>query len=176
MTEIQEPMAHTMRQAMTDDQFMFLLPILCWDCGEPIGDKQIAYTDGRAKGETHESLMKRFGYDDRYCCAAQFTSPIQIPYGAKGKPIGSISETTVSPDMVQIWSGTMSMAPVSQDDADIIFDRESGVIEITQPGDDMVATFERADEMTFGDMGGGDFGSGSFDIDMFSQQLSSFTI
>ena len=172
MTEIQEPMAHTMRQAMTDDQFMFLLPILCWDCGEPIGDKQIAYTDGRARGESHESLMKRFGYDDRYCCAAQFTSPIQIPYGAKGKPIGSISETTVSPDMVQIWSGTMSMAPVSQDDSDILLDRESAEIEKIQPIDNMVATFERGVEMTFGD-----FGSGSIDGDNFSQQLlSSFII
>lgn len=142
-------------ETMLDDKFMFLLPILCTDCGEPIGDNQLAYTEGRKAGESHESLLDRFGYENVYCCAIPFTSPIQIPYGAKGTPMGSIAETAVAPEMIQIWSGTMSMPPPVEPDADIPMDNNTGEDEIFRPDDNMIATYQEAEDLDFGDLGVG---------------------
>jgi len=139
--------------AKIDDEFMIKVPVLCNECSTPLSNKQIAYIEGKKKGESHESLMIRFGYTDRYCCAMHFTSPQHIPFGGPPKPYLSQLEYSVHPDVHQVWLGVMSRAPKTIPDATAPTTVNVGEIELIEADENITTTFKGGEKMTFGDLG-----------------------
>ncbi len=136
---------------MADDEFMTIVPMLCHSCATPLANKQIMYEE-YIKTDSFEAVMERIGIR-RYCCRMHFTSPSNIPYGGPDKPYGSIAEYTVSPDIIQVWAGVMSRAPIKESVPPQLIDEDVGAIETVEPVEEGMSLFKGASQpLTFGEL------------------------
>nr|QBK90315.1 MAG: RNA polymerase N 8 kDa subunit [Pithovirus LCPAC102] len=135
--------------ALSDPNFMVLLPILCYDCSRPLSNKQIAFDELiNTENTTFIDAMDRLGVSE-YCCRKNFISPLMNPFGSTERPLESIIEYKIHPDIDQIWVGSDIMTRAIQNNTsitlplmDIDLDSDTNTeIDIISPISDESITF-----------------------------------